>query len=182
MAGAFANTLSFLITIVFTLYLLAVLLRFLLQLVKADFYNPICQTLMKITNPPLLLLRKFIPGFYGVDCASLFLLYILQLVELILIIFISTGGFPLYVFIMSIISLLLLTTRVYFYAIILRSVASWFQPNLDHPLYRLLLILTEPLLRPLRRAIPATGVFDWSSLVAIIILMVIGVFLSGLVI
>ena len=182
MAGAFANTLSFLITIVFTLYLLAVLLRFLLQLVKADFYNPICQTLMKITNPPLLFLRKFIPGFYGIDCASLFLLYILQLVELILIIFISTGGFTPYVFVMSIVSLLLLTARVYFYAIILRSIASWFNPSLDHPLYRLLLILTEPLLRPLRRVIPAAGMLDWSSLIAIIILMVIVVFLSGFVI
>lgn len=182
MAGAFANTLSFLINIVFTLYLLAVLLRFLLQLVKADFYNPICQSLMKITNPPLLLLRKFIPGFYGVDCASLVLLYIIQLVELILMILFATGGFTPYVFIMSIISLLLLTTRVYFYAIILRAIASWFQPNLDHPLYRLLLMLTEPLLRPLRRVIPATGMFDWSSLIAIIFLMVIGVFLSSFVI
>ena len=182
MATALANTLSFLITIIFTLYLLAVLLRFLLQLVKADFYNPICQSLMKITNPPVLFLRKFIPGYYGVDCASIVLMYIVQLVELIILMGLNLGIFTPYVFIMSVISLLLLTSRVYFYAILLRAIASWFQPSLDHPLYRLLLMLTEPLLRPLRRIIPSSGMFDWSSLIAIIILMVIGVFLSSFVI
>ena len=69
----FTNPLVFLIQTLFGLYILAVLLRFLLQWVRADFYNPISQFLVKITSPPLKLLRRFIPGVGGIDLAAIIL-------------------------------------------------------------------------------------------------------------
>jgi YggT family protein len=173
---------SFIITIIFQLYLLAVFLRLLLQLVKADFYNPICQFLMKVTNPFLIPLRKIIPGFYGIDCAALVLLYIVQFIEISIIFGLQTGGFTPWIFLGSIFALLSLLVNIYFYLIILRAIGSWFQPSYKQPLYNLILVLTEPILRPLRKVIPVTGMIDWSSLVALIILIALRVFFSSFVV
>ena len=68
------------------LYLLVVLLRFLLQLVRADFYNPISQFIVRATKPLLMPLRRIIPGYGGLDFASLVLALAIQLVLMVLII------------------------------------------------------------------------------------------------
>ena len=74
MSGSYlTNPLVFLVQTLFGLYILAVLLRFLLQTVRADFYNPISQFLVKVTNPPLKIMRRIIPGLGGIDLASHFI-------------------------------------------------------------------------------------------------------------
>ena len=182
MGTAFINALTFLVDIVFSIYLVVVMLRLILQLVKADFYNPFCQSLVKITNPALLPLRKFIPGYYGVDMASVVLLYILQLLKLFILVSLKVGfaGLSFYIFIAVIPQLIALLVQVYFYAILIRAIASWFHVKDSHPLYQLLFALTEPLLRPIRNKVPVTGMIDWSPFIAIIILMVFNVFFSSL--
>ena len=77
-----SNAAVYLIDTVFSLYMLLVMLRFLLQVVRADFYNPICQFIVKATNPPLRPLRRVIPGVGGIDLASVILLLVLQVVAL----------------------------------------------------------------------------------------------------
>ena len=79
------NAATFLISTLFSFYILLVLLRMLLGWVRADFYNPISQFLVKATNPPLIPLRRFIPGYGGVDLAAVVLLIALQALELLLI-------------------------------------------------------------------------------------------------
>jgi len=71
--GALNEIFTYLIQTVLTLYMMAMLLRFVLQLVRADFYNPVSQFLVKITNPLVIPLRKIIPGLGGLDIASLLL-------------------------------------------------------------------------------------------------------------
>ena len=66
------------------LYLLIVLLRFILQLVRADFYNPLSQAVVKATKPLLNPLRRIIPGIGGIDVASLALAYVIQLLVMAL--------------------------------------------------------------------------------------------------
>ena len=73
-----ANPIEFLVSTLFSLYILAVMLRFLLGLVRADFYNPISQFLVRITNPLLIPLRKIIPGLGKVDVAAIVLMLVLQ--------------------------------------------------------------------------------------------------------
>ena len=171
------SVLLFIIHLVFQLYLLAVFLRFLLQLVKANFYNPICQFIVKVTNPLLIPLRRVVPGWYGIDFASVVLLYVLQVIEIIILFALSYGGFSPLVFLAAVFAILILLLNIYFYLIILRAVASWFQPDPSQPLYDLISVLTEPLLRRLRKVIPVTGMIDWSSLAALVILMVLRMFL-----
>ena len=94
MGGYFAQAGVFLIQFIFGLYILAILLRFMLQLVRADFYNPISQFLVSLTNPPLRPLRRLIPGLWGIDLASLLLLLVLSAIQWLLIYLLTTGTYP----------------------------------------------------------------------------------------
>ena len=75
--NALNEIVGYLLQTLLSLYLIAMLLRFLLQVVRADFYNPISQFLVKITNPVVVPLRRVIPGFGGIDIASLLLALLL---------------------------------------------------------------------------------------------------------
>lgn len=78
MSGSGANAISYLVGTLIDLYVAAVLLRLLLQWVRADFYNPVCQFLVKVTNPVLLPLRRFVPSIGRLDTASVILMYVLE--------------------------------------------------------------------------------------------------------
>ncbi|HYY15707.1 MAG TPA: YggT family protein, partial [Gammaproteobacteria bacterium] len=130
-----ADALTFLIKTVFELYILAVMLRFLLQLFRADFYNPISQFLIKITTPVLRPLRRWIPGFAGIDVAALALMAILQFIEIALIAAANgyipgIGG----LLIVSIASLLQLLIYVFIVAILIQVVLSWIAPDTYNPM------------------------------------------------
>lgn len=165
-----SNAGIFLIQTVFGLYLLIVLLRFLFQLTRADFYNPISQMLVKLTNPPLLPLRRVIPGWGGVDLASIVLLIAIQALEYVLI-----GLLPRYsipapagLFIMSITDLLTLTVNVFFFSILIQIIISWVSPHAYNPIITLLHQLNEPLLGRARRLIPPLSGLDLSPIVVFI--------------
>ncbi|PWS15420.1 YggT family protein, partial [Klebsiella pneumoniae] len=76
------NAAVYLIELLYGLYILIVLVRFLLQTARANFYNPISQFVVKATNPLLVPLRRIIPGYGGVDIAALVLLYLLQAIKI----------------------------------------------------------------------------------------------------
>jgi YggT family protein len=162
----------YLINIVFGLYLLAIMLRFLLQTVRADFYNPICQFLITVTNPALKPLRRWIPGYMGIDWPSILLMILLQLLEICLIALLMSGDIPSPISIPVIIAakLLELLVWVYIFIIIIQAVISWIQPGSYSPFTVLLYQLSDPLVRPIRRFIPATGGIDWSPLAILILL------------
>ena len=114
MTTFFTEAAALIIEVVFGLYILAVLLRFLFQIVRADFYNPISQFLVALTNPLLKPLRRVIPGMYGIDVASLVLLVALKGLEVFLIF--SLGGYalePLPVIIAAAVDLLRLTINIF---------------------------------------------------------------------
>jgi len=94
-AGSYlTNAGIYIITLIFELYILAVMLRFLLQLVRADFYNPISQFLITVTNPVLRYLRRWVPGYAGIDWPSIILMLVLQIAELCLIALLKAGVLP----------------------------------------------------------------------------------------
>jgi len=165
----------YLISVFFSLYILAVMLRFLLQLVRADFYNPLSQFLITVTNPALRHLRRWVPGFFGLDWPSIILLVLLQGVEICLIVLISTGGFPALPGLLVLISarLVQMCVWIYLFTIILQVILSWIHPGAYSPITVLMYQLTDPLLRPLHRLLPPTGGLDWTPLVAIILLNLI---------
>lgn len=170
--GYLANAGIYLINIVFFIFILAVMLRFLLQTIRADFYNPICQTLITLTNPALKPLRRWIPGFMGIDWPSIILMILLQALEISLIALLVSGHLPPPIsFPVIIVSKLLsMLIYVYIFVIIIQAIISWIQPGSYSPFTVLLYQLSEPLVRPIRRYIPAAGGIDWSLLIILILL------------
>lgn len=170
MSAYLINAAEYLISIVFLLYILAVMLRFLLQLVRADFYNPVSQFLITVTNPVLRYLRRWIPGYKGIDWPSILLLIVLKGIELCLLALLKTGTVPAIagLLILIIAHLLKMMIWIYIIIIILQALISWINPGAYNPVTVLMYQLTDPLLRRLRRYIPPAGGLDWSPLVALI--------------
>lgn len=165
------NAATFLIETIFGLYILLVMLRFLLQWARADFYNPVSQFIVKVTQPPLKPLRKIIPGIGGLDMAALLLMIVLKVVELWLV----TGmmGMSLQISglaILSIADLLGLAINVFIFSILIQVIISWVSPGMYNPVMGLLHSLTEPLLGPARRVIPPISGLDLSPIIVLIVL------------
>lgn len=171
--GYFSNAGLFLLNVIFGLYIFAVLLRFLLQLVRADFYNPIAQFLVTITNPPLKPLRRIVPGIYGIDLASLVLLLVLELVfQALLASLLSQPITVTLLLIRGIFDLLHSTLNIFLFGILIMVILSWINPY-PNALSQLLGRLTEPLLRPARRLIPSFSGIDLSPMLVILILVLV---------
>ena len=159
------------------LYLLFVVARFLLQLAKADFYNPISQAVFKATDPVVRVLRSFIPGYRGVDVSSLILAFIVQSLAISVTILLYGGAIPSVGFIItwSFIGVLNFIILFYYYALIASIVMSFvmmFSGNMNpHPILLLVWQITEPIMAPFRKVIPPMGGLDFSP---IFIFLIIG--------
>jgi len=162
------NPLVFLIDILFQLYATALLIRLLLQWVGADFYNPVSQFIIKITNPPVIPLRKIIPGIGGIDMATLLLAFLVLAVKT-MIVFQTVE--PLAIGIVALGQTLILIISIFLYSIIIQAILSWVNPDPYNPAVSLLHSLTSPILRHFQKLIPPMGGVDLSSLFAIIVLM-----------
>ena len=168
------NPLEFIISTLFGLYILAVMLRFLLGVVRADFYNPISQFLVKITNPPLLPLRKIIPGVGKIDIAAIVLMLLLQLILLAIIVALRGVVPPLLPLLLTAVGeLIMLVINIFLVAIIVQVIISWINPGSYNPVNSLLHSLTGPVLRPIQRIIPPLSGMDLSPLFALIGLQVL---------
>lgn len=172
--GYFSNAGVFLINTVFGLYIGAVMLRLLLQLTRADFYNPLSQAIVKLTNPALRPLRRYIPAIGQVDTSSVLLMVVLQAVNIWLIgaLFGARLGLPGMV-VVTVGELLSKLVYLYIFAIIIQAVASWVAPGSYNPVLNLIGALIDPLLRPIRRILPNLGGLDLSPLVAIVLLQLV---------
>lgn len=175
MGGSYAgNAVVFLVQTLFGLYIGAVMIRFLLGLARADFYNPISQFLVKITNPPIVPLRRIIPSVIGIDLASVLLMLALQAVEYMLITAIRGFGIhPLSLLILSIGGLLSLLLQIYFFTILIQVILSWVAPGGYNPAISLLYSINEPLLSRARRILPPIHGFDLSPILVMIVLQLI---------
>ena len=168
----FSDATLFLVDTILGIYILLVLLRFLLQLVRADFYNPISQFIVRATNPPLVRLRRFIPGLWGVDLAALALLITMEAIRISLTAMLL-GHSPRWtgIIFLGLGELAKLAVYTVIFCIFIRALLSWFSNGLGHPLTRLLSSFTDPMLRPIQRILPATGGIDLSPLVVFILMM-----------
>jgi len=173
-SGYLANPLEFLVTTLFSLYILAVMLRFLLGVVRADFYNPVSQFLVRITNPLLLPMRKVIPSLGRYDTSALLLMLLLQFIALGLVVLLR--GISVSVVTLLIVAvgeLVMLAINVFMFAIIIQVILSWVNPGNYNPVTAVLYSITSPIMRPLQRLIPPISGIDLSPLVAIIGLQVL---------
>ena len=172
------NAAIYLISTLFSLYLALVMLRFLLQLVRADFHNPLSQFVVKATNPPVRLLRRFIPGLAGIDLASVVLLLGLQMLMLWLIHLASGRAIHISgLAVLSIAEVISLTLSIYLIAIIAQVILSWIGPQGHNPIIGVLYSLTEPVMRPARRLLPPMSGIDLSPILVILALQLLKILL-----
>jgi YggT family protein len=165
------NPLILIIDTFFSLYILAVLLRFLLQWCGAAFYNPISQFLVKITHPPLRILRRFIPPVGKIDTSSIVLVLLLQMLANFSILILkgvtlNIGALT----ILSITDLISLLINIFIFAVFARAVLSWLNPGTFNAASSILHSLTEPLLDICRKFIPDLGGIDFSPLALLLFL------------
>ena len=164
-----------LVQIAFSLYLFLLMLRFLFQLVRADYYNPLSQAVVRLTNPPLKLLRRVIPGYAGIDWPSVVLLLLVQGLEILLLSLIYTGHPPniAALLVLSLANLLQLCAYMYLFFILIVVVISWINPGAYNPITVLLYQLTDPLLRIARRRLPDLGGLDFSPMLVMLVIFLL---------
>lgn len=169
MNGSGTNALTYLVGTLIDLYIAAVLIRLLLQWVRADFYNPVCQFLVKVTDPAIVPLRRVIPSIRRLDTASVLLIVVLEIFSVWIASRISSQplNFEQIVLfgLMKLAATLLMT---YFFLIIASVILSWVGARMRHPVVPLVYQLTEPVLRPFRKIIPSIAGIDLSPLFALI--------------
>ena len=171
MNSGVANAFSYLVSTLISLYVTAVMLRLLLQWVRADFYNPLCQFLVKATNPVLVPMRRVIPSIGKLDTASVVLMLVLEFISVWVLSLLSPLNWNAgQVFLFAIVSLVAMLLWTYFILIIVMVVLSWFGRQWRHPLIPLVYQLTEPVLRPIRKVIPPISGIDLAPLLALIII------------
>jgi YggT family protein len=165
------GALIYLISTITDLFVTAVLLRLLLQWVKADFYNPLSQFLIKVTNPVLVPARRIIPSIGKLDTASVVVMLLLELIQLVAISLLSKTDFGFQFLLLFAIKKLIITLLLtYFVLIIARVLVSWIAAQSRHPLIPLMYQLTEPVLKPFSKVLPPLGGVDLSPLFALITL------------
>jgi YggT family protein len=170
----------FLVEIIFDLYLMVVLLRFWMQMARADFYNPLSQFIVKATSPLLNPIRKITPGLGGFDLASLVLAIIIAALKVAAISLLFLGGLDaLTIFIGSLITVVKEFLSLVFWVLIIRALLSWVSQG-HNPIEAVFHQLTEPMLRPIRKVIPPIGGLDLSILILIIAMQFIQILFLNL--
>lgn len=173
MTGSLNNALMFLISTLFDMYLFILCVRLILAWSRANYFNPITQFIIKITQPLVGPLRRVIPNVLGIEFSTLLLIFMLEMVKYSLLSLVVMGMPD----VLTLLALgaaytikLILTT--FFYAILFQALLSWFQPSYS-PMSQLLAQMTSPILRPIQRIIPPISGFDISPIPALIILQLL---------
>lgn len=166
------------------LYLLAILLRFLLQLARADFYNPVSQAVVRVTDPMVRVFRTFIPGYRNLDFAALALAFVVEGIAIYVLFLLYGASVPGIGFVVtwSVLGVVYFIINIYWYAIIASIIMSFvmlFSGNMNpHPILMLVWQLTDPVMAPFRKIIPPMGGLDFSPIFVFILLRFILSFLD----
>jgi len=172
------QALLFILNALFTLLVVAFLLRVLMPLVRADFRNPFGEAVLKVTNPLVLPLRKFMPPGKRLDPSSLVALLIVQLAGTALLLAVEGRGFGLESMLVGgLLRLLHTVLQFYFFAVLAYALLSWFAGAAYNPAAQILNKLVEPLLMPIRRVVPPLGGLDLSAVFLLIALQALQILL-----
>jgi YggT family protein len=165
------QALYFIVKTLAQLYLLLLLLRFWLPMMRADFRNPIAQGILRITSPLVIPVRRFVPPIGRLDTSTILVAYILEF--LLVLALLALRGLrveTLPIAITAVLEIAVLSLNLFFFVILLKVILSWVAPQNYNPMTALLNTMAEPVLRPFRRIVPAVGGFDISPIFAIVLL------------
>ena len=171
------NPFAFLIDILIHLYIVVLMLRLILQWAHADFYNPVSQFVVKVTNPVVTPLRRLIPGYWGIDFATLLSILVFTAIKLSLVALINGAALSdisaLGLFLSTLLETVNLILNIFLFAIIVQAILSWVNPDPYNPVVGLLHAITAPVLKPFRQLVPPISGMDISPIFAIITILFI---------
>jgi len=179
---SFNQALLFLVQSLGSLYLVVIVLRFLLQLLRADFYNPISQFAVKMTQPLLKPMRRALPSIGKLDTSTLVLALLVQALAIqisALLLYGKPVGL-LATLSWGITGILNLTLNFYFFGLFAIIILSWLAPYNRHPAILLLHQLIDPVMGPIRRLLPSAGGLDFSPILMIIVIQMFQIILRGI--
>lgn len=162
------NSVNFLVNTLFDLYIMVILLRVWLQVARADFYNPFSQFVVKATQPIVGPLRRVIPSLGGWDMATILFGFVIACAKIItLSLMVNAALNPAIIAISGLVILLTAVFKLIFWVLVLRAILSWVSQG-RNPIEAVMIQLSEPLLAPVRRFIPAIGGLDLSMIVVLL--------------
>ncbi|MBQ74147.1 MAG: YggT family protein [Gammaproteobacteria bacterium] len=178
MSENLSNAGVYLIQTFFGIYFILIMVRFLMQVSRVDYYNPLCQGIVRITDPAIKPLRKVLPTIRGVDFATLAVAFIVQFIAVVLVMLI-VGGYPFLPVYVAWVTLGMFSIifDIYFFALLIMVITSWIAPYSNHPALSLITQLTEPLCKPARRLLPPMGGIDFSIILVFVFISLIDNFL-----
>lgn len=192
MANPALNAIGFILGIMFNLYATVVAVRFVMQVVHADYYNPLAQGIVRITDPLLKPMRRVIPSVKRYDTSSLLLCFIVLFLKLLVFKLLSLGYVPALgqsllvsgvapakLVIIAFLDLIHQFFNVFIFALIIQAILSWIPGAAGNPVQSLVSAISEPVLRPLRNLIPPMGGIDLTVFFTIIGLFALRIFLLG---
>jgi YggT family protein len=174
------DAISYLLDFAFNALLMILIMRVWLQLVKADFYNPLSQFIVKASNPLVIPLRRFVPGLGGIDLATVLLAYVVASGKFFTIALINSQAAEIPTVLYFYLGLLVLIKQVgllFFVMMMIMAIMSWVMQGYN-PTQAVLQQLTEPLLRPIRQVVPNMGGLDLSFIAAFLLLNVMNILLA----
>lgn len=173
---AVSNVFVFLLRLVFEVYIFFLILRFLMEKLGAHYYNPVSQLVIKASDFWLSSLKKIIPMVRGFNVSLLIGAFVLELIKLYLLLIIQSHLLPAFqgVLFLSVAELGKAFVSLYFYAIIIRVIGSWFLAiQRATPLLEIVYLITDPMLRPFHRRIPTFAGVDFSPFLVLVVLQLI---------
>jgi len=192
MANPALQSIGFILGILFNLYATVVAVRFVMQVVRADYYNPLAQAVVKLTDPLLIPLRRVIPSVKRYDTASLVLVFVVLLLKMLVFKFLSLGAVPaigasalvsqlpfVKIVLLAVLDVIHQFFNVLIYALIIQAILSWIPNSGGNPVHSLVSSIGEPVLRPMRNIIPPLGGIDLTVFFTIIGLFAIRIFFIG---
>ncbi len=178
MTQNFASAGAFIVQMIFGIYVLLIVLRFLMQVSGANYYNPLCQAVVKITGPAIRPFQNFFPTIKGVDTATLMVAIIIQIIALMLFMLLAGGDLFLFRYILwSMLGVVSLILDIYFFSLLIMVIASWIAPYSTHPALQLINQLSEPLCASVRKFLPPLGGIDFSPILVFIVIRLIDKYL-----
>jgi YggT family protein len=161
----------FIVKTLVQLYLLLLLLRFWLPVLRADFRNPIAQGILRITSPLVIPVRRFISPIGRLDTSTILVAFALEFLLVLVLLALrglNVGTLP--IAITAVLELAIQSLNLFFFVILIKVVLSWVAPQNYNPIIALLNTMAEPVLSPFRRIVPVIGGFDISPIIAIVLL------------
>ncbi|MGY8844092.1 MAG: YggT family protein [Gammaproteobacteria bacterium] len=168
----FSDATIYLANVVLGSYGFIIMIRLVLQLVEADFYNPICKAIHSITNPVLKPVRAFLPHFKRIDSASLLMVIVFEIIAVWVTLKLKSSMSPslLGLIVLSLGSTLGEFVRIFTWSIIIQAFLSWIAPDPRNPIVSVLQSITAPILSKARTVLPSTPGVDFSPIIALVAL------------